>query len=319
MNNSIALANDWATMKEQASALVRSGLLPKAIDTPEKAIAIMMQGRELGIGPMQAIAGINVIAGKATVSPQLMLALIERSGKLEHIDIDSQQTYCTVTMKRIGRHEHSETFTMDDASRMMTSGWKNNKKVQIPLSEKSNWQQMPAIMLKWRAVAACARVVFPDVIMGMYTHEEIDPSVVVDADGDMIDGNYKDAASHALGLGYGESDATAQEGALIDEPRQHWTATQDWKRFYTYTTRNLGLSHDEVHEALDVDSAKKFQGTKEEAFNKLNEYAVAKSEAASGAVESMSEEMSPDEYTDGLQPLDGFNDEDDAIAAIRGA
>ena len=43
----------------------------------------------------------------------------------------------------------------------------------LGLAGKDNWKKQPATMLKWRAVSACARVVFPDVIQGMYTPEEI--------------------------------------------------------------------------------------------------------------------------------------------------
>ena len=90
-----------------------------------------------------------------------------------------------------------------------------------------------------------------------------------------------------------------------EKKEEHWTVSQDWKKFYTYTTKTLGLSHDEVHEALEVDSAKKFVGTKEEAFAKLNEYASAKSEAAGN-----SEDM--------LDEFFGAESDEAALAAIRG-
>jgi hypothetical protein len=252
MSNAIVLS-DWNTMKEQAGALVRSGLLPSAINTPEKAIVIMMQGRELGIGPMQALNGINVIAGKATISPQLMLALIENSGKLEDIAIETSPTSSTVTMKRIGRTPHSETFSIEDARAM-------------GIAQKDNYKKQPATMLKWRAVAACSRVVFPDVICGMYTHEEINPDFVDVETGEII--------------------AAQSEGVEVAEVSEHWTVSQNWKTFYVYCTKNLGLTRDEVHDALEVDSAKKFSGTKEEAFKALKDYAAAKAEAASTATET---------------------------------
>ena len=105
---------DWATMREQAQWLVKSGFLPGSIKTPEQAIAIMLQGRELDIPPMAALQTINVIQGKPTVSPQLMLALIERSRQAKQIEIPEEtDTACTVVMQRIGRTPHSERFTIE--------------------------------------------------------------------------------------------------------------------------------------------------------------------------------------------------------------
>ena len=152
--------------------LLKSGFLPNAIKTPESAIAVMLQGRELGIGPMAALNNINVIQGKPTISPQLMLALIHRSGKLDAVHIDGDATQCTVLLKRTGLREHTETFTMDDAKRLGLAG-------------KDNWQKQPAVMLRWRAVAACARVVFPDIVLGFYTAEEMGADVTFTDDGDL--------------------------------------------------------------------------------------------------------------------------------------
>ncbi|MBV9282954.1 MAG: hypothetical protein JOZ41_23015, partial [Chloroflexi bacterium] len=54
----------WTVLREQADVLVRSGFLPHGVNTPEKAISIVMKGRELGIPPMYALSNIAVINGK---------------------------------------------------------------------------------------------------------------------------------------------------------------------------------------------------------------------------------------------------------------
>lgn len=184
-NSNAIVPGDWALMQQQASTLVASGFLPKAIDTPQKAIAIIMLGRELGIAPWAALTGINVIQGKPAASPQLMLALIYRSGQLEDMRIEDDGQTCTVHMKRKGRALHTESFSMDDAKRMMTTEYVNGNKRTIPLADKYNWQQMPTVMRKWRAVAACARIVFADVILGMYTFDELGVDVDADDQGNM--------------------------------------------------------------------------------------------------------------------------------------
>ncbi len=177
MNNRTELAtvapDEWGMIQQQADALVKSGFLPRAIDSWQKAAAIILLGRELGVPPWAALNGINVIQGKPTVSPQLMLGMINAKGQLEDMTIDDTGAACTVTMKRRGRSAHSYTFSVADAKAMGLDG-------------KDNWKKQPAIMRQWRAVAGCARVVFPDVIQGLYTWEEMGADVATDSDGNMV-------------------------------------------------------------------------------------------------------------------------------------
>jgi|SRR5579872_1049624 len=173
----------FATMKQMASIMLKSGFLPKALRTEEQVITILIKGRELELPPMESLSSIQVIDGKPAVSPQLMLALINRSGEAQDIVIEGDATKCTVTMTRRGRKPHTQTFTMDMARKMMTRDRETGR--SIPLTEKYNWRQMPEVMLQWRAVSACARVVFPDVISGLYTPDEMDVDVTDVDDGAM--------------------------------------------------------------------------------------------------------------------------------------
>lgn len=179
VNQALAIQTTWQDMIQQADVLVKSKFLPKAIQTKEQALAVMLKGQELDIPPWSALTGIHIIQGVPTVSPQLMLALIRRSGQLENIDIQGDERSCTVMMKRRGNNPHVETFTWQDAEKMQTK----EDGQMIALTKKFNWKTMPAVMLKWRAVAACARIVFPDVIAGLYTTEEINPDVTMDSEG----------------------------------------------------------------------------------------------------------------------------------------
>lgn len=165
--------SEFEIMQTQAASLVKTGFLPPAVKTAEQALAIILTGRELGIPAMAALNTINVIQGKPTVSPQLMLALIERSGQLENIRFETTDDAVRVTMKRRGRSEHTEKFGLVEARAMKLTG-------------KDNYQKQPAVMYKWRAVAAAARTVFPDVILGLYTPDEMGAETTVTDDGEML-------------------------------------------------------------------------------------------------------------------------------------
>ncbi|WP_034340304.1 hypothetical protein [Deinococcus misasensis] len=162
----------FQTMCQMAEVFIRSRMLPPSIQTVEQAIVIMVKGQELGLQPLQALNGINVIQGKPTVSPQTMLSLINRSGKAEDIKFEIGQDFASCTMIRKDRTAHTERFGQKEAQSM-------------GLLNKDNYKRQPLVMYKWRAVAACARIVFPDVIDGLYTPEEMGADVVVDAEGGM--------------------------------------------------------------------------------------------------------------------------------------
>jgi|GEM_PF-2145764 len=150
---------------------------------------IMLKGLAVGLDPIMAVDFISVIQGKPVIDGKGLLALIlnaKRAGEVEDIIIDSQEEYCAVTIKRKGMTTHTEKFTLDDARRMKTTSWESGSKKTIPLIEKDNWVQQPRTMLKWRAVAACARVCCADIIGGLYSKEEItDGAIDVLEDGTM--------------------------------------------------------------------------------------------------------------------------------------
>ena len=177
---------EWQMMTQQAGMLVKTGFLPQAIKTPEQAIAIMMTGRELGVPTMAALRSIVIIQGTPSISQQLMLALIETCGELESREITDDGEQAIVTMKRKGHKAHTETFSAKDADAFQTTEGYGENKRSISLSQKFNWKSQPKTMRKWRAVAACARIVFPDVILGLYTPDELGSDSVITEDGAVI-------------------------------------------------------------------------------------------------------------------------------------
>lgn len=158
--------HEWAILKEQATMLVKSGFLPGAINSSEKAIAIALKGRELGIPPMQAFAHIHIISGKPTISAELMLALIFKNcpGAIVNY-VETSNDSCVIEAKRPNGSACRFSFTMRDAE-------------NAKLLNKSTWAQYPGAMLRARAISIMARALFADSIMGCsYTPEELGAEV----------------------------------------------------------------------------------------------------------------------------------------------
>lgn len=167
-----SLTAGWEQKKELATVLLKSKFLPAAFTTPEQVIAVMLKGQELNIPPMEALSSINVIQGKPTVSPQLMLALVRRTGELENFQIEKGASFVTVITKRRGQSPVSSTFGQTEANALNLSG-------------KDNYKKQAHVMYQWRAIAANLRLTFPDVICGMYTPEEMGAEVIVDDEQNM--------------------------------------------------------------------------------------------------------------------------------------
>lgn len=142
-----------------AETLVKTGFLPQAIKTPAQAVAVILTGRELGIGPMQALRSINVIQGKPALSAELMLALFKRRGG-NAVWKESTDTKAVLWLKHPNGDEHTETFTLEDARRADLLG-------------KSNWKVYPKAMLRARCASAGLRAIAPDVTAGMYDPDEL--------------------------------------------------------------------------------------------------------------------------------------------------
>jgi len=161
--------SDFAMMKEMASMAVASGLIPSSINTPQKALIIMMKGREINIPPMMALSHISVINGKPCMSAELMLAKIYENVPNAIIDLTSTtDTECVIIAQRPGGAKTRFSFTIEDAR---VAG----------LLGKGPWKTYPAAMLRARAISAMARALFPDAINGVsYTPEELGANVEID-------------------------------------------------------------------------------------------------------------------------------------------
>jgi hypothetical protein len=148
-----------------AQILVASRLLPRSVNTPEAAFTIIMCGRELGLTAMQSLRAIHVIDGKPTMSADLMLALVKRNDVCVFFRlVQSSADLATYETHRKGEPEPTKmSFTIDEAR---VAG----------LTGKDPWKRYPAAMLRARCIAALARAVYPDVMLGVYESDELSPA-----------------------------------------------------------------------------------------------------------------------------------------------
>jgi hypothetical protein len=180
----ITPAEEWKATKEQAEMLVKSGFLPDGIKTAEQALAIILTGRELGLPPMQSIRGITVIKGTPSMKPETMLALcIGRVPGFRYAWGHCDTKTATVTVSRPSMATpFVSTFTWDDA---VAAGLTVTTYKEGGRQDNKMWKAYPANMLRWRALGNALHVCCPDVLVGIYTPEEL--GAEVNADGELVD------------------------------------------------------------------------------------------------------------------------------------
>lgn len=140
-----------------AKTLCDSGFLPRAIQRPAQALAIILAGQELGLPPMQSLRQIHVVEGKPVLSAELMLSLFKRQGGQAKW-VESTDDKAVLFLRHPNGDEHTESFTMQEAQRAGVTG-------------KDNWRKYPKAMLKARCISAGIRALGE--AAGFYMPEEV--------------------------------------------------------------------------------------------------------------------------------------------------
>lgn len=151
-----------------AQAVVKSGLVPEGLRTPEAVLVALQAGGELGLTPWQAIQSVVVIKGTPTIRVETARALVEAQGllaegtKLYHrFDGDGDRMKCVVWSFPRGSSKPIESeFSMGDAK---TAG----------LAGKDNWKNWPKRMLLARATGFHIRDYYPTAIRRVPFAEEV--------------------------------------------------------------------------------------------------------------------------------------------------
>lgn len=135
--------------------------------TPQGVLSTVMVGRELGLPAMASLRLIHNVDGKHTLSASLMAALVMKSGLAEYFEpvsfSDKEATY--ETKRKGARNPVRLTHTIE----MARQAWPKSDEAWA----KSGWGKNPTDMLVARAQARLARLVYPDLLAGLYTPEEL--------------------------------------------------------------------------------------------------------------------------------------------------
>jgi len=139
-----------------AERIGRTPFVPRSMQgRPEHVAAAILLGREMHLGPMASLRGIDVIEGRPSLTAQMLGARIYAAGhRIEWAD-DNNDKHCTVRVTRgDGLGSAEVTWTIADAERAGLAG-------------KANWKKYPRQMLRARALTEAASMACPDVALGL--------------------------------------------------------------------------------------------------------------------------------------------------------
>ena len=142
-------------------------------------LSTIMVGRELGLPAMASLRAIHNIEGRHSLSASLMVALVLKSGLAEYFEpISFSPTEATFKTKRKGaRNPVKLTHTIE----MARQAWPKGKSADPRKANDweaaflaSGWGRNPTDMLVARATSRLARMIYPDLLAGLYTPEELE-------------------------------------------------------------------------------------------------------------------------------------------------
>lgn len=144
-------------VKEMAKHATASNLF--GMPNAESAFSLMMLCQAEGLHPMQAMRKYHIIEGKPAMRAEAMLADFQSNGgKIQWIERNDKK--CSAKFSHPSGGELTVEWTIERAQ-------------QAGLTTKKNWLRYPCQMLAARCVSEGVRAVYPAVVCGIYTPEEV--------------------------------------------------------------------------------------------------------------------------------------------------
>jgi hypothetical protein len=126
-------------------------------------VALEMAHR-MNASPLMVMQNLHIIHGRPSWGSSFIIASLNSCGRFGTLRFESTPTSCkAVTMdKQSGAILEGPTVTMEMAK---LEGWLNKPG--------SKWKTMPELMLKYRAAAFFGRLYAPEIMMGLYSADEV--------------------------------------------------------------------------------------------------------------------------------------------------
>lgn len=219
MSTELITRDEFATIQGLAKTFLGSGLF-KDTQSVEAAVVKMMAGRELKMGPFEAMRNINVIQGQVTLTAGCIAARIKGSGKYDYRIVKNEDDCCELEFFQDGKAVGTSKFDKADATAAGLLG-------------KDVWKKYPRNMYFARALTNGARWYCAEVFGGpIYTPEELGKANAIDAQATEV--------------------APAKLGMVIQPDEIKMSVRDDYEMHIIETKPpKKNLSHGGIHKTVD--------------------------------------------------------------------
>ena len=145
-------------IERMAVSVARSGLF--GVKTSDQAMALMLIAQAEGLHPAIAARDYHVINGRPALRADAMLARFQAAGgKVEWGEYTDTRV--------VGKFSHPSGGSVEIA-------WTTKMAQDAGLTRNPTWKSYPRQMLRSRCISEGIRTVFPGVVVGTYTPEEVE-------------------------------------------------------------------------------------------------------------------------------------------------
>lgn len=157
-----------------ARMLIGSKLLSDGIQNESDISYLIMWGRQWNL-PTIACLQVHIIKGKPTLPAAHIVGIIKNSPLCFEFEcVETSARAAKWVTRRNGRdgmpgRELSLAYTIEEAEQMGLVGKGRTEE----RAGRNQWHTQPNVMLRWRAATALARLVYPDLLLGLHSTEEM--------------------------------------------------------------------------------------------------------------------------------------------------
>lgn len=184
--SNIVKNNHFQEQKEYLQILIDSKKLPVHIKTVEDAFVIAEYGRELGFPIIQSFKHIIMIQGTPTLSAKAIGAILRKNNVTYTCTEDAVYVYSdgsveenSIDKKDIKVIDRRTTVIFTRGSQVEKVTYTQRDATSAGYMEKDNWKRMFKEMAFSRCISKGSNRIGPDLLLGLYSTDEIADSIGV--------------------------------------------------------------------------------------------------------------------------------------------
>lgn len=155
----------FAEVEKMAKVIASSKLF--GLQNPEQALGLMLLCQAEGLHPAIAARDYHIIEGRPSMKADAMLARFQQAGgKVEWLALTDQRAQARFSHPQGGSVDLEWNMAMAEKAGLSTRTQRDGGK--------NMWQKYPRQMLRARVISEGIRTVYPAVLVGVYSPEEVE-------------------------------------------------------------------------------------------------------------------------------------------------